>query len=65
MEFLGRDVRRQIGNMVPPMVGKILLQAVREHLEKVDRVEMEKEKKKKRKVVRDMGNNGTEVIVLD
>ncbi|KAM3069573.1 hypothetical protein ACMFMF_008788 [Clarireedia jacksonii] len=79
MEFFGFHVRRQIGNMVPPMVGKVLLQAVRKHLQEADRVEMEKEKerKKERAKQREMrritlrdkvvkgGMRGAEVIVLD
>jgi DNA (cytosine-5)-methyltransferase 1 len=38
--FFGGQVRRQIGNAVPPRIGEILLTCVRKHLEKVDRAEM-------------------------
>ncbi|PQE09925.1 hypothetical protein CJF31_00011680 [Rutstroemia sp. NJR-2017a BVV2] len=65
MEFHGGTIRRQIGNMVPPMVGRILLESVRKHLEKVDRIEMEKEKRKKRKVVVDRAKHGSDVVILD
>jgi DNA (cytosine-5)-methyltransferase 1 len=65
MEFHGLHIRKQIGNMVPPMVGKILLESVRKHLEKVDRIEMEKEKKRKREVVVNRANHGSDVVILD
>jgi DNA (cytosine-5)-methyltransferase 1 len=38
--FYGTRIRRQIGNAVPPLIAKILLQAVRKHLEKADRAEL-------------------------
>lgn len=35
-EFRGKDIKRQIGNAVPPCVGVVILRSVREHLERVD-----------------------------
>lgn len=37
--FLGAQVMRQIGNAVPPLIGKIVLACAREHLEKSDTAE--------------------------
>ena len=34
--FYAGDRRRQIGNAVPPVIGKVLLSWIRRHLEKVD-----------------------------
>ncbi|PQE29418.1 hypothetical protein CJF32_00003170 [Rutstroemia sp. NJR-2017a WRK4] len=65
MEFDGNGIRKQIGNMVPPMVGKILLESVRKHLEKVDGIETEKERNRKRKVVLDRAKHGSDVVILD
>jgi DNA (cytosine-5)-methyltransferase 1 len=39
--FLGKQISRQIGNSVPPMIAAILLTTVRKHLEKADKVELE------------------------
>jgi DNA (cytosine-5)-methyltransferase 1 len=38
--FVARGIRKQIGNAVPPMMAAIVLNAVREHLEKVAQAEM-------------------------
>ncbi len=35
--FRGQEQRRQIGNAVPPVAAKGILDGVRKHLEKVDR----------------------------
>lgn len=39
--FVARHISRQIGNAVPPMVAKLILDAVRKHLEKADKAEIE------------------------
>lgn len=43
-EFIGRlpkDILKQIGNSVPPMIAQIILTGVRKHLETRDKAEME------------------------
>ncbi|RFU31925.1 hypothetical protein B7463_g4421, partial [Scytalidium lignicola] len=35
-EFRGKDIKRQIGNAVPPCIGAIILRSIKEHLERVD-----------------------------
>jgi DNA (cytosine-5)-methyltransferase 1 len=37
--FKGKGIRKQIGNAVPPLVGKLVFSRVRKHLEQSDRAE--------------------------
>jgi DNA (cytosine-5)-methyltransferase 1 len=37
--FKGNGIRKQIGNAVPPLVGKLIFSCVRKHLEQSDKVE--------------------------
>jgi DNA (cytosine-5)-methyltransferase 1 len=38
-EFFGREIRKQIGNAVPPMCAKVWFSHLRKHLERTDATE--------------------------
>jgi DNA (cytosine-5)-methyltransferase 1 len=39
--FKGKAIRKQIGNAVPPLIGKLMFSCVRRHLERCDEEEKE------------------------
>jgi DNA (cytosine-5)-methyltransferase 1 len=40
--FCGQEIRKQIGNAVPPIIARIIFESVRNHLEKVDVVQKQR-----------------------